>query len=83
MSQPNIIHRAVTVAKEMALDAVSLLAEAVLGAPVRARAGCPSWPFCGYGYGTCGSCGADKKRRLWCYCSGTSVCCTWVDCVYC
>lgn len=69
--------------KEYLLEATSLLAEAVLGAPVQARAGCPSWPFCGYILDNCGSCGAEKKKRLWCYCNHLSICCTYVDCVYC
>jgi hypothetical protein len=83
MLQRNIVRRTVTVAKEMTLDAVSLLAEAVLGKPVSARAGCPSWPFCGYAYDSCLSCGADKKKRYWCFCYGVSICCQYVDCVSC
>jgi len=77
------LQQAVTQAREMVQEATSLLVEAVLGAPVQARAGCPSWPFCGFAYGTCGSCGAEKRKRLWKFCWDPWYCYEWVDCVYC
>ncbi len=87
MLKHRTISRAITVAKETTQDAVSLLAEAVLGSPVRARAGCTGGGYICFGpfYDNCTSCGWEKKKRgyCWCYPNSEMGCCEWVDCVYC
>lgn len=79
MLPSNIFQRAVTVTKEVAHDAVSLLSEAVLGTPIKAQAlncivdlGSPC--------SLCGSCGADK-RRYWIFCWQCNYCSS--DCRWC
>ena len=53
--------------KEYILEAVSLLVEAVLGSPVRARAShnCAHlyWRSCYIYYGNCGSCVPGEKKK--------------------
>lgn len=71
--------------KEYLSKAVSLLMDAVLGKPLQARAACPpGGSICTTFYGNCLSCGADKKKRGYCWCySWRDPCCEWVDCVSC
>lgn len=71
--------------KEYLLEALALLAEALLGNPQPASAGgcsyCSNQPVT-----TCGTCGADKRRYVYFTCSdsnctvgcqATGTCCNW------
>lgn len=68
--------------KEYLSEATSLLAEAVLGAPVKAQALTCWW--IGYCMGLCNLCGPGKRTRdQWVYCSNGQYYCLPYDCVYC
>jgi len=72
--------------KEYLSEAVSLLAEAVLGKPISASAACADNPACHYLYtfhGLCGSCGVEKWTKTRVYnCWGWPVHCS-AGCTYC
>jgi hypothetical protein len=70
--------------KEYILEAVSLLADVVLGPSTKALANChPCGSFWGYGYSNCFACGADKKVRYKIYQCGQDYHWCYETCVYC
>jgi hypothetical protein len=75
--------------KDFLTEAISLLAEAVLGTPTAAKAThtCASgyhWVFQYEFYHPCGSCGADKKRKFAKYTeAGGRVCNDPIGCDWC
>lgn len=83
-----IIHQVAGFIHDMMEEAMSLLVEAILGSPVKARADhcSEAGPFCGYADGDCYSCfPSSLRRRLTCYCGTGHVCCEWANslCVPC
>jgi len=73
------LRRSMIAMKEGMGEAVSLLAEVVLGKPSKVLADCMDQVA-----STCGACGADKRRyKHYCHCPGGGWCYQYTFCDYC